>query len=391
MDITKDQIKITQDKFAAMQSKEDLVKLLSLAKDFYYAEKTTPFELKSLSYYANPTFSGKKRYKQFTIRKKSGGTRTIHAPVKGLKDLLTALNVVIQCMYKPHTAATGFIPNKSVVDNARVHVGKNYVYNIDMKDFFYAFDRNRVKMGFMFEPFNLLDQREPLAFLLASLVTHPFEKDGKKQHVLMQGSPASPAITNLLSIKLDRRLSGLAKRFGAKYSRYADDITFSCNQNVFHKKEFQAELKRIIEKDQQLKINPDKTRLQKNGYRQETTGLVVNEKVNVRRHYIKQLRMWLFYWEKYGYAKAEQIFKKDYLKDKGHVKKGTPNMASVISGKLEYLKMVKGRKDSTYNKLKARFDTLNSKRLPFSEILAVWEKEGIEKAMEKYNTEIVSA
>ena len=78
--------------------------------------------------------------------------------------------------------------------------------------------------------------------------------------------------------------------------------------------EFQSELTRIIEEDQQLKINPSKTRLQKTGFRQEATGLVVNEKVNVRRKYIKQLRMWLYYWEKYGTKKAEQIFIKDYIR-----------------------------------------------------------------------------
>lgn len=67
-------------------------------------------------------------------------------------------------------------------------------------------------------------------------------------------------------------------------------------------------------------INTEKTRLQKSCYRQEATGLIVNDKVNVRRRYVKQIRMWLYYWEKYGYEKAEQIFKRDYIADKGHVK-----------------------------------------------------------------------
>ena len=80
----------------------------------------------------------------------------------------------------------------------------------------------------------------------------------------------------------------------------------------------------------QLKINTDKTRLQKSAHRQEVTGLIVNDKVNVRPRYVKQIRMWLYYWEKYGYEKAQQIFIKDYIAEKGHVKKGKPNLVNVF-------------------------------------------------------------
>ena len=86
--------------------------------------------------------------------------------------------------------------------------------------------------------------------------------------------------------------------------------------------------------------------------------MIVNEKVNVTRRYVKQIRMWLYYWEKYGYEKAEQIFKRDYISDKGHVKNmGTP-MINVLDGKLEYLKMVKGVEDTTFLGLKSRFEKL---------------------------------
>ena len=301
-------------------------------------------------------------------------------------------------------AVTAFVLNKSIVDNANTHVGNHYVYNIDLKDFFHSFDRNRVKMAFMYEPFNLSGEKESLAFLLASLCTHPFEVNGQIKNVLPQGSPTSPTLTNILCKKLDRRLTGLANRFGAKYTRYADDISFSSPHNIYHNEDFKKELERIITEDniiktkkkqfeigQQLKINTEKTRLLKSAHRQEVTGLIVNDKVNVRKRYLKQLRMWLYYWEKYGYEKAQEIFTKDYIKDKGHVKNAKPNLINVLDGKLEYLKMVKGREDSTYNKLKARFDALSSEKLPINDILDVWEKEGIEKAMEKYNTEIVSA
>jgi RNA-directed DNA polymerase len=348
--------------FAELQSKEDLVKLLSNAKNILYGEERKPVQLKSLTYYANPILC-KKRYQTFAIKKKSGADRTIHAPVKGLKSILRSLNFVLQCVYEPHEAATGFILEKSIVDNAKKHVGKHYVLNIDLKDFFHTFDRNRVKMGFIYEPFNLKGDKEPLAFLLASLCTHSFEIDGEEKNVLPQGSPTSPTLTNILCKKLDRRLTGLANRFGATYTRYADDITFSSMHNIYTNEAFNNELKRIIEEDQKLVINPKKTRLQKTGYRQEATGLIVNDKVNVSRRYVKQIRMWLYYWEKYGYEKATQIFKRDYLTDKGHVKKINAQLKNVLDGKLEFLKMVKGIEDGTYKGLKERFDLLNGMKV----------------------------
>jgi hypothetical protein len=346
-----------REQFAELQSKEDLVKLLSEAKNLLYGEECKPVQLKALTYYANPKIC-KKRYQTFTVKKKSGADRTINAPVKGLKSILRSLNFVLQCLYEPHEAATGFVRNKSIVDNARKHVGHHYVFNLDLKDFFHSFEINRVKMGFMYEPFNLNGEKEPLAFLLASLCTHPFEIEGEVKTVLPQGSPTSPTITNILCKKLDRRLNGLAKRFGVIFTRYADDITFSSPYNIYNDEAFNKELKRIIEEDQDLAINPKKTRLQKAGYRQEATGLIVNEKVNVRSRYVKQIRMFLYYWEKYGYHKAEQIFKKDYIADKGNVKNENANLIKVLDGKLQFLKMVKGAEDGTYRGLKGRLDKL---------------------------------
>jgi hypothetical protein len=309
-----------------------------------------------------------------------------------LKSILRALNFVLNCVYEPHEAVTGFVLEKSIVDNAKKHVGHNYVLNMDLKDFFHSFDRNRVKMGLMFEPFNLIGDKEPLAFLLASLCTHPFEIDGELKTVLPQGSPTSPTLTNILCKKLDRRLNGLANRFGATYSRYADDITFSSPHNFYSDEAFNKELKRIIVEDQKLVINPKKTRLQKSGYRQETTGLIVNKKVNVQRRYIKQIRMWLYYWEKFGYEKAEQIFKRDYITDKGHVKNINARLVNVLDGKLEFLKMVKGTEDGTYRGLKERFDkliglkeTIDQSKIDMNSVLNTLINQGLNKAMLLYS------
>lgn len=374
-------------RFQEMESKEDLVALINLVNQMLYGENCELLELKKFAYYCNPKFSTN-RYTEFSIPKKNGDRRQIHAPVNGLKHILKPLNIILNTLAVPHFKATGFVPGKSIVDNAKLHVGKHYVYNIDLKDFFHSFDRQWVKYGFMIPPFSLGKEKEELAFLMASLCTHPFEIDGKIKTVLPQGSPTSPTITNILCVKLDRRLNGLAKRFNINYSRYADDISFSSQTNVFKKDEFLNELHRIIG-DQKLEINPAKTRTQMTGYRQETTGLIVNEKVNVNRRYVKQLRNWLYLWERYGIEKATEKFQKDYKnpeRGRGYSKNDSANFKQVLNGKLLFLKMVKGEDDSTYQKLKKRFNKLQSSSKT-NKLIEIWQKEGIEAAIMAYNNE----
>lgn len=464
--------------FAEMQSREDLLNLLNKAKPLLYGAKTVPFELKQLTWYGNPKLS-KKRYKEFSVKKKSGALRTIHAPVKGLKAIQRTLAFILKCMFEPHYAATGFALGKSILDNARIHEGNKYVFNIDLKDFFPSIDQARVWKCLQLKPFNLVDpklnskeenatiktgirkfvtefketifykidrnvltlvidkkgnyknyrnrltrhllkpevevdngnglaalkqlsdfkkqandlvfedakkyilteenisklsklftSRLSLANLIASLcctemIVERLNEKGEwtsvKRNVLPQGAPTSPVITNIICQRLDHLLSGVAKRFGLKYSRYADDITFSSMHNVYQENsEFIKELHRIV-KEQGFHIKESKTRLQKDGYRKEVTGLLVNEKANVQQRYIKQLRKWLYYWERYGYERASGFFFQDYLTDKGHIMKGKPDMANVIAGKLDYLKMVKGNENELYLKLKGRFDELTGK------------------------------
>lgn len=361
--------------FEKMQSRGDFLHLLNEAKPLVYGEKAVPFELKQLSWYANPKLGGK-RYTEFKIKKKSGAERSIHAPVKGLKSLQKTLSFVLQCVFEPHHAAMGFVRDRSIVDNAKLHVGSKFVYNIDLKDFFPSVDQARVWKCLQLKPFNLNKvtsantSRLDIANIIASLCCTTMEVERKNgagewekvtRNVLPQGAPTSPIITNIVCQRLDYLLSAVAKRFGLKYSRYADDITFSSMHNVYQPdSEFLKELHRIIA-EQNFHIKESKTRLQKDGYRKEVTGLLVNEKANVQQRYIKQLRMWLYYWERYGYERASGFFLQQYIADKGHVKNGKPDMANVISGKLDYLKMVRGADNELYQKLKTRFEKLTGK------------------------------
>jgi RNA-directed DNA polymerase len=368
-----EQINFIKESFQNMKSKEDLLDLLNYSKKILFGEETVPFQLKVLTYYSNPKIA-LKRYTSFTIKKKSGSDRKIHAPVKGLKAIQRSLNLILQIVFTPHPAATGFISGKSIVDNASFHARSNYVYNLDLKDFFPSIDQARVWKCLQLKPFNLSMEKNrlELANIIAALCCSTMEverpdKNGELEtvtkNVLPQGAPTSPVISNVVCQRLDFLLSAVARRFGLRYSRYADDITFSSMHNVYQKEsDFIKELNRIIDQ-QGFQINLAKTRLQKEGYRQEVTGLIINEKGNVRSRYVKQLRSWLYYWETYGFERAYTIFLNDYIGDKGHVMKGKPNMLNVLAGKIEYLRMVKGINNPLVISLTKRYNKLTGRKI----------------------------
>ena len=140
--------------------------------------------------------------------------------------MLMCLNEMFKSIYTPSDYAMGFTEGRSVVKNANIHKGQNYVFNLDLKDFFPSIFRVRVRARLQAKPFNF---NEDIAIIIAGLCSMKVSsghKDGS-DYVLPQGSPTSPIITNMICDNLDRRLAGLAKSFGLRYSRYADDITFS--------------------------------------------------------------------------------------------------------------------------------------------------------------------
>jgi retron-type reverse transcriptase len=290
-----------------------------------------------LNYYAYSSHN-KKRYITFQVpKKKKGEFRTIDAPCAGLKMIQRALNLIFQTIYTPHEAAMGFVPHRSVVTNARVHVGQKYVYNIDLKDFFPSITSGRLFKRLQVAPFSM-DKK--MASIVTDLCCYT-NADGK--NVLPQGAPTSPTITNFISEHLDRKLSKLARAYGMKYTRYADDITFSCSSNMFAEDDkFCKSLRNIIENEEHFKINTDKTRLCHSGERQEVTGLTVNEQTNVTRKYVKQIRLFLHIWEAKGLPEAQRFFEKHYTPKTTRPNVGIPHIENVIAGKLLYLKMVIG-------------------------------------------------
>ncbi|MCR4813156.1 MAG: reverse transcriptase family protein [Bacteroidales bacterium] len=346
-------LEVIRERWPQIKTKESLLSILNVALLLLYGRDARKLTLRMLNYYAYSSHN-QKRYITFQVpKKKKGEFRTIDAPCAGLKMIQRALNLIFQTIYTPHEAAMGFVPHRSVVTNAKVHVGQKYVYNIDLKDFFPSITSGRLFKRLQVAPFNM---DEKIASLVTDLCCYT-NADGK--NVLPQGAPTSPTITNFISEHLDRKLSKLARAYGMKYTRYADDITFSCSSNMFAEEgKFCKSLRNIIEEEEHFKINTDKTRLCHSGERQEVTGLTVNEHTNVTRKYVKQVRLLLHIWEAKGISEAQWFFEKHYTSKTTRSNAGIPHIENVIAGKLLYLKMVKGEHNEIYRKMNTRRDRL---------------------------------
>jgi RNA-directed DNA polymerase len=261
-------------------------------------------ELRFLAY--SRKTSQKTHYIRFQIPKKAGGTRLISAPMPRLKRVQRWLLDNILDKVALHDAAHGFAKARSIVSNARPHVGSAIVVNIDLKDFFPTFTFRRVK-----GTFEALGYGEEAATIFALLTTEPeideVELDGLSYFVgrgarkLPQGSPASPAITNVVCRRLDSRLTGMAKSVGFVYSRYADDLTFSAATP-----EAAANVGKLLRRvryavaQEGFVPHEKKTRILRRGRRQEVTGVVVNTKPGVARDVLKRFRALLFQIDKDG-------------------------------------------------------------------------------------------
>lgn len=245
---------------------------------------------------AAPMWSRGYDYARFTLPKRRGGTRAIEAPNDKLKALQRR---ILQRLLNPlpmHPAATGFVRGRSIVDNARPHVGRGVVINLDLADFFSSITAERVTTAF-----RGLGWSAEAATILSRICTH----EGR----LPQGAPTSPAISNLVCRRLDERLTKLVKRFDGRYTRYADDMTISLpglgrNKRLrrkpknkpplkrprFPSRSLITTLRRIIEEEGFVIQMKKKLRVQRPHQRQTATGLVVNRAIHLPRATRRRIR-----------------------------------------------------------------------------------------------------
>ena len=252
--------------------------------------------------------SRRTHYRRFTIPKKTGGERLISAPMPRLKETQHWILEHILLKVPAHDAAHGFRVGRSIVTGAEPHTGADAVINLDLEDFFPTVTYRRIK-GL----FRSLGYSEQAATIFALVCSEPeideVELDGETWYVargerhLPQGAPSSPAITNLLCRRLDRRLAGMAGKLGWSYTRYADDLTFSGRGPDTGWQIYQILRRaRDIVEHEGFKVQDKKTRVMRRGRRQEVTGLTVNDRVGVDRKTLRRFRATLFQVEKDGPA-----------------------------------------------------------------------------------------
>lgn len=352
---------------AQMKTRADLLLLLNDIRHDELVEAGReedyhPFTQPKFNFYINPNHT-QGRYREFYIPKRSGGRRRISAPRTGTyKYMLHALNLLLGSLYTPSSSAMGFAPGRSIVTGAEKHVGQHYVFNTDLRDFFPSVRRARVKASLLLPPFGFTEE---VAIAVAGLCTVRVDAPGddgqpaRPIYVLPQGAPTSPLLTNAVCDRLDRRLSGLARRCGANYTRYADDITFSSPHNLYAEEStFRTELARILAVEG-FEMNEAKTRVQRSGQRQEVTGLVVNRRVNVCRHYVRSLRAVLHVWRRYGYdAALAALLRHDRVVPERRGRRRLPDLTRVVEGRLLFVRQVRGTADPLYARLQAAFDAL---------------------------------
>ena len=225
----------------------------------------------------------KKHYSKFFIWKDEEHTkkRWIEAPDEILKRIQE--HILHNVLYKmaPTKFAHGFIHGRSIVSCAKEHTGKKFVLKLDLKNFFPSISGDMV-YGAMFSELTPENVKIIIPAIELCLM------DGR----LPQGAPTSPAISNIVCKPLDMVLYGIAERFGLTYTRYADDLIFSSNDDTIYK--VIPIIKSTIVKFG-LVVNEKKVKVLKKHQRQTVTGLVVNAdgKTSVRRKKRMNLRAFM--------------------------------------------------------------------------------------------------
>ncbi len=298
-----------------------------------------PFQL---NYHMN-----KPIYFIFQVPKKKSGFRKIQSPNEELKMMQKKLNRYLQALYfkmKP-ASVHGFVINPlgvesaySILSNAKAHVGKKHILNLDIQDFFSSISAKHVKTALMKEPFNFCEESANLIALLGS-----YEKK------LPTGAPTSPVLSNIACYDLDKELEAFAAGHCLTYTRYVDDLTFSSDTRIAD--EVISELRIMISK-YGFGLNEKKFRLLSNKSKQTVTGLVVNQKANVDRKYIRRLRAMLHSWEKLG---VEIAAAKHFNATKLSIE-NVQKFVRKLAGQIQFVGQIRGIEDEIYRKLLLSFE-----------------------------------
>jgi retron-type reverse transcriptase len=224
-------------------------------------------------------------YRTFSIKKRAGGQRVIEAPYPSLLQCQTWIYHQVLLKSPVHDCAHGYVPGKSIFTNATVHLGCKTLLKMDLKDFFPS-----VGIGWVVKFFSTLGYSKDVAYSLAALCCN--------RGRLVQGASTSPYLTNILLYSLDERLFQVSARSGLRYTRYADDLTFS---GGYISTKFVSLVSSIVS-EYGLVVNDSKTRLLIEKNKKLVTGLSVSgSSLRITREMRRSITKDIFYIKKYGF------------------------------------------------------------------------------------------
>ncbi len=222
-------------------------------------------------------------YRVFTIKKSNGKMRSLAEPLPSLKEIQTWILENILQEVKVSRYAKAYIKNKTLLENVKYHKNRELVLTLDIKDFFGSINVYQVEQIFL-----NLGYSSNISNLLSKICTN--------NEALPQGAPTSPYLSNIYLKNFDEIVAKFCIDNDIRYTRYADDMTFSGQMDSdqlteFVKKELQ-ELK--------LVLNASKTKLMAKEQRQIVTGVVVNKVIQIPKSDRNFIRNEVYYLLKFG-------------------------------------------------------------------------------------------
>lgn len=228
-----------------------------------------------------------KTYLDGTVKK-----RTFRNPSTLLKEIQKRIRLNIINKVPLPNNVHGFVKKRSNITNAKEHQGNKYLFETDLQEFYPNIGSKRV-----YEIFIELGYSTHISHWLTKLTT--------KDDELPQGSPTSPGISNLIFLKTDNKLNEFCKANSIKYTRYADDLTFSSQQDFGDKIQ---EILNIVINDN-FKISRRKTVYDS---KQTITGIQpFLNKIDAPKHLIEKSKIEI---ETNAEKKPYTIYRKNILK-----------------------------------------------------------------------------
>ena len=286
------------------------------------------------------------RYRRISTHR---STRIFLEPCHELREVQRQLHDLITERFEPHPLAHAYARKKSIITNARQHVGKKLLLHLDLVNFFGSIKKDRVARSLrQLLPWLMTKDAEALARLCCHSGHLP------------QGAPSSPILSNLICQPFDEQLDEMARSFNCVVTRYSDDICFSMNDElpielarawghgVSQRVELGGALLSVI-KGHGFAINYRKVRVQTQVDRQQVTGLIVNERLNVPSEFRERIRDALYRWARYGLTVAASIY---------HPQMSVEGFMNSLSGRIAYVGQVAGQSDRHYQRFKMNFEAL---------------------------------